>query len=161
NQSDIALPAVRTHRPSPMHYRYFLPALAVLSFGPAASAVEPSDLKPGLVATYADVRNGPSPGVTRLEPTVALTLAKGETPHPSLETGGVAVWKGYINITRPGKYTFSATVGAGQLAVRISDKGVLTARNDAPEPKTMTGAEVTLEGGVQHFEAEFRRVLGP
>src|SRR5262245_53259083 len=88
-----------------MRYRHFLLALVLLLPERAANAVEPSDLKPGLIATYSDVRDGISPEVTRLEPTVALTLAsKAETPHPALETGGIMKWKGYVNITRRGSY---------------------------------------------------------
>ena len=65
-----------------MRHHYLLASLAVLSFAAAASAVEPSDLKPGLVASFRDRELGAT--ITRLEPTVALTLGKGETPHPKL-----------------------------------------------------------------------------
>jgi cytochrome c2 len=127
-----------------MHYRVLLAALAVLSFGTVASAVEPSDLKPGLVATYED---GGFPEVTRLEPTVALTLGKGETPHPKLGRLASAKWVGYVNITRPGKYTFSANVQNGTLRVSVGGKLVLTG--------TGIPNEVQLDGGVQAFEAVF------
>jgi mono/diheme cytochrome c family protein len=131
-----------------MRYRYFLLALAPLLTAGAANAVEPSDLKPGLVATYSDVQNDAnSPGVTRLEPTVALTLAKRETPHPALEAGGLMTWKGYINITRAGKYKFGATILGGKLAVKVGGKDAL-------------GAELQLDGGVIPFDASFTRVLG-
>src|SRR4029450_891563 len=88
--------------------------LAVLSFGSAARAVEPGDLKPGLIASYTDFRD------TRvhappLEPPVAIPLGKGETPHPRLESGGFMTWEGYINIVRPGTYRFEANALAGQV----------------------------------------------
>ena len=61
-----------------------------------------------------------------MEPTVALALAAGESPHPTLEALGGATWTGYINITRPGKYKFSATVSGGS-RVSVDGKLVLTA----------------------------------
>src|SRR4051812_18916437 len=76
------MPSLPAHLPH-MRYRHILLALALLPIASAANAIEPSDLKPGLVASYRDPRNdAPSPSVTRLEPTVAITLAKGESPHP-------------------------------------------------------------------------------
>jgi cytochrome c553 len=134
------------HLPT-MRHRYFLLALAVLPFPATARAVEPSDLKPGLVTVYT---GRPVGTVTRLEPTVAFTLNAGETPHPSLTALGQAVWTGYINVTRPGKYTFSATT-TGLLAVSVDGKRVLTAlangRADAPE--------VQLDGGVLPLKVAF------
>src|SRR5690242_17052121 len=102
-----------------MPHRYLLPIVAVLFLGSAASAVDPADLKPGLVAEY----RGPSNEVvTRLEPTVALGLDKGESPHPRLSGLTSAKWSGYVNITRPGKYTFSANLDNGDLRVSIGGK---------------------------------------
>lgn len=131
-----------------MRYRQFLVALALLAPVTGARAIEPADLKPGLIANYSDVRGGiDSPNVTRLEPTVALTLAsKTETPHPKLDSGGIMTWRGYINITRAGKYTFSATTAGGKLAVKVGGKDAL-------------GAELQLDGGVIPFEATFTRVM--
>src|SRR4051794_36686184 len=107
-----------------MRYRYFLLALALLPVARVANAIEPSDLKPGLIATCRDATDG-AREVTRLEPTVALTLAKGETPHPALGDGGLMTWKGYINITRAGKYSFSATATGGELTVKVGGKEAL------------------------------------
>ena len=143
-----------------MRYRYFFVALAAFVSAPAAFAVEPADLKPGLVATYSDVRGAASPSVTRLESTVALTLAsKTETPHPALETGGLMTWKGHINITRRGSYTFSGTVRGGRLVVKVGGKEVLDASSPGEPVVNKTGPETASEGGVETFEATFTRVM--
>ena len=111
------------------------------------SKLKPVVLKPGLIATYSDVTNDArAPAVTRLEPTVALTLAKGESPHPALVNGSSMTWKGYINITRAGKYTFDATLLGGHFAVKVGGKDVL-------------GGEIQLDGGVVPFEATYTREL--
>jgi cbb3-type cytochrome oxidase cytochrome c subunit len=127
-----------------MRYRAFLLALTLALGASAANAIEPSDLKPGLIATYRDKADGGAREVVRLEPTVAITLAKGEAPHPSLASGGVMGWKGHINFARAGKYKFDATVEGGKLAVKVSGKDVL-------------GAEFQAEGGVVPFEVRFVR----
>jgi cbb3-type cytochrome oxidase cytochrome c subunit len=136
-----------------MRYRYFL-ALVLLPLASAAGAVEPSELKPGLVATYSVPRGKPgSAEVTRLEPTVALSLGKGESPHPRL--GGIGgaefSWRGYVNIVRPGRYRFFATVVGGDLAIQVSGNTVLKAGADSQQ-----NGEVQLEGGVQPFLALFK-----
>ncbi len=129
-----------------MTHRYTLPAALLLAFAPAARAVDPSELKPGLVATYHD---GGTAAVVRLEPTVAVTLGEKETAHPRLGGTTSVEWAGQINVVRAGKYTFAAAVEGGTLAVRVGGADVLT------------GAAVTLAGGIQPFEAAFRRAAGP
>ena len=47
-----------------MRYRYYLLALTLVISASAANAIEPSDLKPGLIAAYTD---GPKGGA-RLNP---------------------------------------------------------------------------------------------
>lgn len=136
-----------------MTHRHILPALALLLSAPIARAVEPSELKPGLVTTFDDI--GP-PVVTRLEPTVALTLPKGTTAHPRLADGTRVSWRGYVNVVRPGKYTFSATAAGGSLTVRVGGGEVLSVAVQE-EAKTVTGAAVRLPGGVQTFDVEFLR----
>ncbi len=127
-----------------MRYRCPLLALALLPLATSASAVEPSDLKPGLVTTYRAHRAGEEPPrVVRLEPTVAITLAKGEMAHPRLDSLGWVHWKGYLNITRAGKYTFSATVAGGELQVLVHGHEAL-------------GKELQFDGGVVAFDANFR-----
>jgi len=139
-----------------MRHHYLLASLAVLSFGAAASAVEPSDLKPGLVATYQDAPSGQR-RVTRLEPTVALALAKGETPHPRLDNGAAVAWTGYVNVVRPGKYRFDAIVQGGQLHLQLNGHSVLSASGNSAGPTDVKSDEVTLEGGVQLVSAVFLR----
>ncbi len=134
------------HPPTPhaftMRYRHILLLLAFSLSANAACAIEPSELKPGLIATYRDGPNGRE--VIRLEPTVAITLAKGESPHPALATGSTMRWKGHINFSRAGKYTFHAIVEGGTLTVNVNGKDAL-------------GAEVQAAGGVMTFEATFTR----
>ncbi|MFM8273701.1 MAG: hypothetical protein ACKODX_15425, partial [Gemmata sp.] len=140
-----------------MRYRTLLAALCALA-PTAARAVDSADLKPGLVATHADAKGS---AVTRLEPTVALTLgAKGETSHPALGPGGLTTWKGHINITRRGTYTFAAVVAGGRLSVKIGGKEVLDATAPGEAAAEKTGPEAALEGGVETFEATFTRGAG-
>ncbi|QJX00203.1 c-type cytochrome [Frigoriglobus tundricola] len=136
-----------------MRYRIFLCALALLPSS-AARAVEPSDLKPGLIATYTPPGQA-SGSVTRLEPTVALALNKNEAPHPRLEQLGRATWKGYVNVTRSGKYAFAANVTGGVLEVKLSGKPVLVLKDGADALQKLSGAAVSLDGGVLPFEATF------
>jgi mono/diheme cytochrome c family protein len=139
-----------------MHYRYTFAAISLLAFLPNIQAVEPSELKPGLVASFSESAEGrPGTIVTRLEPTVALSLSDGEASHPRMNGTGSAMWKGYINVLRPGKYAFSSTLRGGSLTVKIGGKSIYTAIADDKTPLTKAGQEVTLEGGVQPFEAVF------
>src|SRR6266516_3136713 len=109
-----------------MRHRPLLASLAVLLSCTAASAVEPSDLKPGLVATYQEAgKDGQPLLVTRLEPTAALGLAKGESPHPRMTALKTAKWTGYINVKRAGKYQFDAHVNKGNVEVKLGGKPVL------------------------------------
>jgi cytochrome c551/c552 len=140
-----------------MHSRFLIATLAVLVAGPALRAVDPADLKPGLVATYQDAKAA----VTRLEPTVALTLQAGESPHPRLSGLTSAKWSGYVNITRPGKYTFSASLWNGSLRVSVGGKAVLVGSGDAKGVSDVRAAEVQLAGGVQPFEATFTTTGSP
>ena len=142
-----------------MRYRHFLLALAALLPAPVARAIEPADLKPGLIATYSSAANAPparDTSVTRLEPTVALALNAGESAHPKLPVTAVAEWTGYINVTRAGKYTFSATVHGGTLTVKVGGKQVASA-----SARGTTADVVNLEGGVQVFEARLVRGTEP
>jgi cytochrome c553 len=140
-----------------MRYRSLLAVLAMLIVCTAASAIEPADLKPGLVTTYSE----PKAQVTRLEPTVALSLGKGESTHPKLSGLTTARWTGYINITRPGKYTFSANVENGSLQVMVGGKGVLLAKTIALEAIITRGGVEELEGGVHPFEVTFTTTGSP
>ena len=138
-----------------MSHRYLLLTIAVLLFGTRAFAIDPSDLKPGLVTRFTEKLNG-STGITRLEPTVALALNPGEMPHPRLTQGEFTTWSGYINVVRPGKYTFSSTLQGGKLLVVLGGKHVYAASADK-DAVAAPGIEVTLDGGVQPFSATFQR----
>lgn len=133
-----------------------LTVLVALVTVPTARGVEPADLKPGLVATFADAPE--HPGVTRLEPTVAFAVGKDESPHPRLASGRLVTWKGYVNVVRPGRYTFTANVLGGAASVTVAGKRVLTATADARF--TTERETVTLPGGVLPFEATFARAGG-
>ena len=141
-----------------MTYRLSPAALALVplfALAPAARAVDPADLKPGLVAVYTNSQEArPAAGVSRLEPTVAVALNAGDAPHPRLAGPGTARWAGFINVVRPGKYTFTATVQGGTVEVLVNKKSVFAAVA-AANPTAVTGWEVQLDGGVQSFEAVF------
>lgn len=134
-----------------MRYHFFLSLLALCLSAVMVSAVEPAELKPALVATFTAGKES----VTRLEPTVALALAAGESTHPRLSAISNATWKGYINITRPGKYSFSANVLNGRLRVEIGGKLVLDGSGENGKLSNVQSNEVQLDGGVQPFVATF------
>ncbi|HEX4612296.1 MAG TPA: hypothetical protein VH092_29145 [Urbifossiella sp.] len=119
-------------------------AAFVLAAVPAARAVEPSDLKPGLIAAYQGIPGGE---VTRLDPAPAVALAAGDSAHPRLKGLGSVTWTGYVNVVRAGKHRFSATV-RGIVGVHVGDKAVLSADGKDAEPATVDGPEVDLPGGV-------------
>ena len=118
-------------------------------------AVEPGELKPGLVAVYqepAGIKKGETPrSIVRLESTVAVLLDPGETVHPRLETLGNARWLGYVNVVRAGNYRFSATIQQGTVVVRVDEKEVLRGIAGQQET-TVVGPEVPLGGGVRLLE---------
>src|SRR4051794_28313894 len=104
------LPAPSVRPRFPLEFplmRLGLALLLILSAASFASAqqVKRSDLKPGLVLTVGDMGRV---SVTRLEPTVALTLNPGEAAHPRSAGGSTFTWTGYIQVITAGKYTFDA-----------------------------------------------------
>jgi mono/diheme cytochrome c family protein len=122
--------------------------------------VAAGDLRRGLVTTYRDNAKPNPVEITRLEPTVALSLKAGESPHPRLAAdGGTAVWKGHLNVLRAGKYRFQVML-RGTFRLQVAGKEVLA--GDVKDAKTalVEGAEVQLEAGVQPFVAEFTRLPG-
>jgi mono/diheme cytochrome c family protein len=142
--------------------RGLLPLLAVpvlLFLAVPAPAVEPEQLRRGLVATFRDTAPQPTE-ITRLEPTVALSLGDKEAPHPRLVVdGGSVVWRGQLNVLRPGPYAFAVRL-RGKATVRVGGKVVLDAASDAAQPVLKDGAAVELEAGVLPFEVEFTRPSG-
>lgn len=131
--------------------RRVLAAVALLALAPAARAVEPSELKPGLVASYQDNN---LKELVRLDPAPAVSLAAGEAVHPRQKGLTLVTWTGFVNVTRAGKYRFSATV-RGEVTALAGDKVVLVAAGRAESPETKRGLEVELPGGVQKIEVRF------
>jgi mono/diheme cytochrome c family protein len=123
-------------------------------------AVEPEDLRRGLVTTWRDAAQ-PRPGeVVRLEPVIALALKAGEAPHPRLRADGGSVrWQGHVNILRRGAYRFQVLL-RGRFRLDISGKQVLAAEVRDAQPSLVEGGEVTLEAGVHPLVAEFTRLPG-
>jgi cytochrome c2 len=144
-----------------MPHRSFVSAVVLLLTCSAARAVDPADLKPGLVTIYVGGQDRFSQSLSRVEPVPAWSLNRGEAPHPRLpDMIELGEWNGYINIVRPGKYRFTATVRGAQVSVAVGDKQVLAANGDGTA-KVVTGNEVELAGGVQKFSASIRPGAGP
>ncbi|QDU23350.1 PA14 domain-containing protein [Urbifossiella limnaea] len=130
--------------------RRVLAAVALLALAPAARAVEPSELKPGLVATYTDAADKK---LVRLDPAPAVSLAAGEAVHPRQKGLDTVTWTGFVNVTRAGKYSFSATVG-GKATVTVGGQMAFAAFEDGAA-KTVDGAPLDLPGGVQPISVVF------
>lgn len=113
------------------------------------------DLKPGLVLTADD----DGERISRLEPTVAISLAKGESAHPRLTAGNDFVWEGAINILIPGKYQFDANL-LGKLTVSVNGEKVFESEATGADPKqakSVVGPELDLPAGIHPFRAELKR----
>jgi mono/diheme cytochrome c family protein len=139
-------------------------AVALAATGSVGAAghkeVDVADLRPGLVATYADPARLVPVEVIQLDPTIALAFKHGEAPHPRLRAdGGTVRWDGYINILRQGKYRFSVRL-RGQFRLRVAGKEVLAAEVNEATPALQEGPETRLEAGVQPLSAEFDRLPG-
>lgn len=124
--------------------RRVLAAVALLALAPAARAVEPSELKPGLVATYTDAADKK---LVRLDPAPAVSLGAGDAVHPRQKGLKSAVWEGYVNVTRAGKYQLSAVV-RGTLVVVLGGREALLA-NDKSGAAVGVNRVIELPGGVQ------------
>jgi mono/diheme cytochrome c family protein len=123
----------------------------------AQEKVSRADLKPGLVFTARDVvGQEQAASVSRIEPTVGLTLAANETPHPRLRNGAAMQWQGYVNVLQPGKYRFDATLH-GTVTVTVGGTTTLDTFSDDPAGKRVSGPEVTLAAGWQPFVVSFSR----
>ena len=119
----------------------------------SADDVKRADLKPGLVFTSTD-QSGYT--VTRLEPTIGLTLNPGDAAHSSSDGGSVFTWTGYQQIVTAGKYTFDATL-RGEVSFKLDGQELLcgSSKGDA---KTMTGKEVELKPGIYPLLVKLTRL---
>jgi mono/diheme cytochrome c family protein len=127
--------------------------------GAPGKDVTPASLSRGLITTYRDAATPPRE-LTRLEPTVALSLKAGEAPHPRLGAdGGTVRWQGYVNITRADTYQFRARL-RGKLIVRVGGKELLAAEVKGDRPEVKAGPATRLEAGVHPLTAEFTRLPG-
>jgi mono/diheme cytochrome c family protein len=123
----------------------------------AQPQVDVEELRPGLVARYAD---GAQTVVTQLDPIPALSLKENEAPHPRMRAdGGETGWQGYINLLRAGDYRFGATL-RGTVRVLIGGKVVFAAKATEPTPERKEGMVVRLEAGAQAILVEFTRPPG-
>jgi mono/diheme cytochrome c family protein len=130
-------------------------AVAGAREGPAAA-----DLKRGLVTTYRDAAKPTPAEAVRLEPTVALALKAGEAPDWRLQgDGGTAVWQGYLNVLRGGKYRFQVRL-RGRFRLQIAGQEVLAAEVKDAQAARKEGPEVRLEAGVHPLKAELTRPPG-
>jgi cytochrome c551/c552 len=126
----------------------------------ADPAIEPEDLRRGLVTTYRDTAKPKPAEVVRLEPQIALAMKAGEAPHPRLQTeGGSVTWRGHINILRRGTYRFAVRL-RGRFRLQVAGKDVLTAEGKDDKPALQESATVQLEAGVHPLVAEFTRLPG-
>jgi mono/diheme cytochrome c family protein len=135
-------------------------SILLLVLGAPTAAVDADALRPGLIATYRDTARPIPAEVVRLEPTIALSLKSGESPHPRLAAdGGSARWEGYLNVVRAGNYRFRALV-RGRVRLTVGAKEVLSAEVSDPAAALKDGPEVQLEAGWQPTVAEFTRLPG-
>ena len=147
----------------PRPYSRALGATAVLFVlayaGRGWAAPEAEDLRRGLVTVFQDEAKPPA-HVVRLEPTVALALKAGESPHPSLQPdGGKAVWSGYLSVLRGGNYRFEANL-LGTFRMTVDGKEVLAGRVAGDHAERKEGPELRLDSGVHALAAEFTRPAG-
>ena len=136
--------------------RVALPLLAALALAAVAPAQEVTrkDLRPGLLFSSKD-KSGFT--VSRLEPTVALTLLPGDAAHPRSDGGETFTWTGYIQVMTAGKYTFSADL-LGKLTVTVGDQQVMTVTvRGGDKAQAVSGGEVDLTTGIQPFTATLER----
>lgn len=102
--------------------------------------LQPADLKPGLVADYADGT------LVRVEPKPAFSSG-GASPHPRVPSGPLAVrWSGLLHLQEDDEIRFFAE-GGGRVTVTVGGEDVL-------------GRAVPLESGRHPLVVEFRSVAG-
>jgi mono/diheme cytochrome c family protein len=118
--------------------------------------VDQDKLRPGLVTMYRDK----AVEMSRLEPTIALSLGADEAPDPRLRSeAGTIQWRGYVNILRPGTYRFSALL-RGKFTVEVAGKVMLAGDVSGPRAALVQGPEIRLAEGVHPLSGEFTRYAG-
>ena len=130
-------------------------ALVAVSQVLAAQAQPASrpDLKPGLVFSTSVAGRPP---LSRVEPTVGLTLAAGEAAHPQAADATTFRWVGTINVLQAGKYRFDAVL-LGTLEVKVAATTVLSETVTGSTSKSVLGPDVQLPAGFQPFQATLKR----
>jgi cytochrome c551/c552 len=106
-----------------------------------AFAVDPKDLKRGLIATYASGQSSRQ----QFESTVALNGRQ----------SGEVKWSGYLYVVTPGDYAFSAHLAGGKAQVTVDKQNVYIAENANQTAKLIAGKPVTLVAGPQPLEVRF------
>jgi mono/diheme cytochrome c family protein len=105
---------------------------------PAPAAVQPAELKPGLVLTLSDAKQN----TTLLVPTPHAALLENESLHPSIQPAFRAMWDGFLKIESAGNYQFS---GAEKLFVGGA---------------AASGKKFALKPGLYVFHLEWERPAG-
>jgi cbb3-type cytochrome oxidase cytochrome c subunit len=132
--------------------------LGVLFFGTASiRAVDPREIKSGLIAAYSDDPKNPSATRYRLEPAIAFTMPANDRSFPARAAVG---WSGYLWVVTPGKYTFTATVQGGDFSLALTppesaELTAVSAKDPADKAATSSGKELTLAPGLHNVAASF------
>src|SRR6187399_1304200 len=98
----------------------FLAMLVTASIAVPATAIDPKDLKMGLLSASHWHSEYPDPGnKQRLDPTVSLSMTPAELLDPKHARVINFTWSGYLYVVSPGEYTFSADLTGGTLMVTV------------------------------------------
>src|SRR5262249_14671678 len=116
-KSLVPIICLRPTPPARPMNRLVLALVAALLAAAPLVAVDPRELKPGLVAGYSDDPKTPSATRYRIEPAIAFTMPANDRSFP----GRASVsWSGYLYVVTPGKYTFTATVQGGDFSLMLT-----------------------------------------
>ena len=149
----VPIISLRPTPPTRPMKRHLLCLAAVFLGTSSLLAVDPRELKPGLVAKYNDA----IALHYRLEPAVAFHMPAGDRSYP----GRAAVdWSGYLWVVTPGKYAFTVTVQGGDFSLSLKPPdaeavSALVAQGPAEKAATITGQELTLAPGIHKLAASF------
>jgi prolyl oligopeptidase PreP (S9A serine peptidase family)/mono/diheme cytochrome c family protein len=128
--------------------------------GVVRGAVDPDDLRPGLIAVYRDSARPTPREVVQLDPILAINWKANESAHPRLEAeGGTVRWEGSINVLRAGVYQFGVRL-RGKFRLQVAGKEVVSAEVAGAAPIVREGPETRLESGAHALIAEFTRLPG-